>query len=374
MATVSIIDVLSAPNLLGLIDLTKQGLPQIFPPNFTKIHKRVKRDYGEWKTQVGARTVASTTDYGAPARDDQQTNLGVQTAKLLHSFRNVRLPIMDFMNLLKVDSLVDQQMGIDEVVRQVKFHVEKNVNLRTTALASAIGTGNIWIDKTGGILPSSSGAVVTIPFNVPASNQAQLNVFGSGNIIAATWATAGTDIAGQIRALKQASIRQTGYKIKYAIYGLNVATYLANNTSLQTYMSRTAYPVAPFPAGAGPEYLASNEIPPRMLDLEWIPGYTQYYLDNALAPQTFIGNDEVIFVCDPDESGWLQNLEGSYPVPMKYAPVAAESVTSSFEEKWGMFAYGQPSSNPASAELFFGDTYLPAITNGQCLYQAVVAF
>jgi len=374
-ASVPISDVLSAPNLTGLVQLTAQGIPQVKPASFTRIRHQVNRDYAEWKTAHGARGVAQQTAYGAPAKDDQQTDLGYQTAKCLHSFRTVRLPITDFMNLLQVDNLQKQKMGRDEVARQVKFHTQRNLNLRTAAADSALFQGNIWIDKQGNMLPSATNSVVTIPSLIPAGNQGQLNVFGTGNILTNGWQNpAETSIAQQIINLRIASVRLTGYPITHAFYGANVANYLINNTALSTYFSRAAFPTPLYSSGVGPHVLSSGDLPANLLSLNWIPGYMEYYLDSTGTPQTLLGPDEVVFTCDPDAVDFWQPMEGSYPVPNDYGPTSVDDVISAYDEKFGMAAWAKPCNNPSTAELFFVDTFLPTVTIPNCIFQSVVNF
>lgn len=377
MGNVSISDVLSAPNLCGLVSLTKQGIPDVMPPAFNKVRKQVHRDYAEWKTQVGARGLATLTDYGAAAKDVQETNLGVQTAKCFHVFNKVRLPIQDFMNLLQYDNLEAQKMGAQEVARQAKFQTQKIMNTRVAANAAALFQGQINYDKQGNFLPSSSGAAGTMNFNVPSGNQNQLNVLGTGNIISTSWgsdAYFNADIPAQIRNLQVASLKLTGYPIKYAFYGLNVMTYLYENNILEPFLSRAAFPVPAYPNAVNQTILDSGQLPHNFLGLTWVPAYNFYYLDQNGAAQSFIGADEVVFTCDPDEADFWQPIEGSFPVPQKYDFTAPGDVLSNYSEQFGMFSYGKPAQDSPTADLYFGDTYLPAVTNGSCIFQATVNF
>src|SRR5205814_8532625 len=49
-----------------------------------------------------------------------------------------------------------------------------------------------------------SGGETTIDFKVPAGNLSQLNMLGTGNILDADWATAGTDIPKHLHAINAA--------------------------------------------------------------------------------------------------------------------------------------------------------------------------
>ena len=62
-----------------------------------------------------------------------------------------------------------------------------------------------------------SGSDTTIDYQIPAGNLTQLNMLGSGNILNADWATAGTDIPAQLHAINAAMIQLTGLGLAHVI-------------------------------------------------------------------------------------------------------------------------------------------------------------
>ena len=178
--------------------------------------------------------------------------------KLLHSVENIVLPVKDYINLLNYNELAKQKLGIDEVSRQIREARWTQDNLRISSLTSMLFKTQIYYDNLGNLLPSSTGAQTTVNYAVPAGNQNQLDVFGTGNpILSAPWSTATTTIDKQIQALHQAAVELTGYELKHAFYGKNVPSYLTSNTNLGNYFFRDSYG----PDAFGPQYIATADIP-----------------------------------------------------------------------------------------------------------------
>jgi hypothetical protein len=381
MGYVSINDVLAAPNLLGLLHLAKSGIPDVFPDSFKSNKKRCDKDYGEWKTDYGMRQVVPATQYGSESKTQQQQKMGVQTAKLIFTSNNLRIPVSDFMNLLAFESLEKQKLGAEEVVRQVQYAKTALANNRTAITASALFTGAVYYDKFGNLLPNSTNADLTVNFNVPTANQGQCNILGTGNTLTQGWQDAGVassltnagnpaDIDFQVKNLKTQVLYNTGYDLKHAFYGINVSSYLTYNTLLAQYFrfnvdGKSAY---------NPAFVETGDLPMTLFGLQWHPAYNQYYLDQNQAKQTFVAPSAVLFTPDPAECNFLQNLEGTYAVPNTYGPVAAESVTSNFTEVQGQFVYAKPVDDPVTAKIIYGDTFLPAVCNPQVIVQATTNF
>ena len=286
------------------------GIPDVFPPGFWPEGKSVDKNTGTYVRVKGQRKNAKISAYGAAAATRQQLSVEDVPFICYHSAETIEIPAATFRGLIKKDStgsnLIIDEKGADEVARQIKEAAQAMHNLRISAKTSAFFQGNIWWDAKGNLLPSATGAQTTASFGIPAGNQGQLNVFGTGNIISASWANTATNIEDQIILLQQAAIRLTGYPIKYAFYGANIPSYLVQNTTLQNFFSRGQVP--------NMQYLTTGAIPNPLLGLTWVPAYESFFEDQFGVPQSVVGNDEVVFTPAPS-SDWHEIVMGKYDVP-----------------------------------------------------------
>lgn len=372
MATVDLQSVLGAPQLCGMIQQTKTGIPNVLPPGMFNRDKLVEKDYGSYTRVTGTRTTARIAKYGSPAQRRQLKGLEDVPVKLLHTIESIELKMADFRGLIKKDStgsnlLVDEK-GQDEIARQIREARTNVDNLRTGAATQALFNGAIWFDNDGNLLPTSSGAVTTPSFGIPAGNQNQLNILGTGNILSAGWQTTSTDIASQVLGVKQAAIRLTGYPIKYALYGINVPKYLTTNTTLSNYFIRNL--------SANPKYIETGDIPNPLLGLTWLPAYDSFFEDNNGVLQGLVGPDQVVFMPEPSLD-WCGTLEGKFDVPgSSVLGKTGLDLLGDMQTMDGMFAFAavEYSGGVVRIEIFYGDTFLPVIKNNKAIFQATVNF
>lgn len=372
MAFVDLQSVLGAPQLCGTIQATKTGIPETLPPGMFQRDKVVEKDYGSYTRVTGTRTTARLAKYGSPAQRRQLKGVEDVPVKLMHTFESIELKVADFRGLIKKDStgsnlLIDEK-GVDEIGRQIR-EARKNVdNLRVASATQALFNGAIWFDGDGNLLPTSSGAITTPTFGIPAGNQGQLNVFGAGALLTAGWQTASTDIAIQVASVKQASIRQTGYPIKYALYGKNVPKYLTTNTTLENYFIRNG--------NANPQYVTTGEIPNPLLGLTWLPNYDAFFEDDKGVLQGLVGDDAVVFMPEPSLD-WCGLLEGKFDVPAgNTLGKTGLDLLGDMTTMDGLFAYAGVvwDGGVVRIEIFYGWTGLPVIKVPKAVYQATVNF
>lgn len=372
MPSISINDILGAPNLSGIIQSTVSGIPNPFPPAFFAVDQTVDGDTGEYRVFSGSRTNATISPYGAPSKNRQLREIGIKAVKLLHSVENIVLPVKDYVNLLDYNDLAKQKLGIDEVSRQIREARFTQDNLRISALTSMLFNGQIYYDNLGNLLPSNTGALTTVDYAVPAGNKNQLDVFGTGNpIISTAWSNTAATIDKQIQALHQAAVELTGYELKHAFYGKNIPNYLTSNAGLGNYFFHAAYDADAY----GPQYLATADIPNPLLGLTWHKAYQSFFYDQYGVRQTLVGDDQVVFTPEPS-TAWIGFLEGTYPVPTKAGIVtpAEPTVAMSYETRAGMFAYGMASADPPTAKIVYGDTFLPVLKVPSAIFIATVKF
>jgi hypothetical protein len=370
MASVALQDVLGAPQLCGVIQETTTGIPDVFPANFWEDGATVDKDTGSYIRVQGQRQNSKISKYGSPAERRELQNAEDVPFICIHTIEKIELPAAQFRGLIRKDSagsnLVIDQKGADEIARQIKQARTAVDNLRTSAKTSAFFQGAIWWNNKGQLLANATGAVTTAAFGIPAGNQNQLNVFGTGNIISAPWSIASTPIEQQVITIKQASARQSGYPLKYAFYGKNIPSYLVQNNTLQQFFVRNG--------NANPQYLATGDIPNPLLGLTWVPAYEAFFNDVNGNPLSVVGDDQVIFTPDPTDD-WHEVVQGKYDIPGDaMLGSTGMDLLAGLETVEGMFMYATLQTDPVRITLIFGDTFLPVIKNPICLYQANTVF
>lgn len=332
--------------LTGVIQRIKTGIPDMLPAPFTSIKKQVLGNSGRYTRTFGVRTLAPRSEYGAAARKRALLGVEVQDVKLVHMFEQIEMDPLMLQTLRAYDSYDVQKMGIDEVNRQQAEFRQRFDNARLSMIYSMLANGAIYYDANGDMLPSSSGAQVTVDYGVSANNQNQLN-----GIITASWANANTDIPGQLRALKNRALQLTGYPLKYAFYGKNVPSYLTQNNYVLDYLSRNV--------SHAQKFLDQAELPDGLFGYTWVPVYTAFYEDATGTKNSFFGDDKVVFTPEINADVY-ELLEGSYQVPSSFNAVSnMSSALGSLRTVHGQFSYAVPIHNPPTAQMFFGDTVIP---------------
>jgi hypothetical protein len=353
----SIESVLGYVPLMQAIKDVESGVPRVLPDAYyaVRAQDRIVGDRARNFRFRGNRKAARIADYGSPPRQTVLQPRSVQDIALLFSIEKVNFR-QEFVRLLM--QWMAGVYGADEQARQeilnqaTEFKTRFDV-LRTAAVHNTIANMKLWFDADGYILPTASGAATTIDFGIPATNTGQLDPGdGSGAIIAASWATASTDIPSQLNRLKKRSLQQTGRKLRYAFYGSNVPGYLLGNDRCKAYFSFNPTIYQAFERTGRP--------PADLFELEWVPVYTAFNESAAGAIVEPFPADQITFAPDPAPDTWGM-MEGSYLVPTSYQPQGTlEAALGSLKLVYGMFEYAQV--NPLhlpNSEFVAGDTFLP---------------
>ena len=204
----------------------------------------------------------------------------------------------------------------------------------------------------------------TVDFAVPAANQGQLNWDGNGDIIDASWATAGTDIIGHMNKVQIAARLTTGYPIARAFYGGAILDYLLTNTKLKEFLNRN-------PAIQGS--LVAGAIPDGLFGLKWAPIGQAFFQDQNGANQLWFGDDHIVFTPEPAPD-WFEWVEGSYQIPTQLGGVYAGGLdaANAFAKVYGMFSFASVESDPAGIKHNCGDTMLPVLKVPRAIWIADV--
>ncbi len=343
--------ILGAKNLCGVIEGIKPGLAaDKLPPGLLNSTQKVEGNRCTYKKVEGTRKTARLVQYGGPSVTRGLSGVSEVPVVLAHTFEHVFHNPNVLHNLLNLQNETRQKLGMSEITRQTVEFKQLFTNLRVAAVMSAFLKGAVYFDVDGNLLPSSSNAVVSIDYGIPAGNKTQLDVLGAGSIIGASWATAGTAIHKHMTSLKAAARQLTGYPITQAMYGANVLDYFLGNTKLSAIINRNARYQDAFSQG---------EIADGFLGIKkWWPMEEAFFVDEDGDTQNLSTATQIVFF--PDVSlEWYDLLEGSYAVPTDLGSVSADGVgaLSNIMLKPGMFSYAHVISDPVTVKQFAGDTF-----------------
>ncbi len=351
---------LSPDNLIGSVQTVVNGIPEdILPPSLFTVTERFRGNQGRYTRTAGTQQVAPVTVYGAPAGQINKWGLGSVPVTLLHSFQSISFEPLDLANLLSEDGSTMQILGRQTLERNLANFGQLFRNLRIASVYSTLATGLVYFNSAGQLLPSVTGSSFGIDFGVSANHRGQLD-----GIIAASWATATTDIPKHIELIQARSLQDTGKKLRYAVYGADIPAYITGNNFVGALIQRSPAMSEQFVRGA--------VIPDGTLGLTWLPATAAFYRDANNVVQTYWPGDKVVFCPEPDPS-WCGFLEGSYVVPNSTEIAGdASSALSNFREVMGPFSFATVAVNPPGITQFSGDTFLFVLNNSDAIFIADV--
>ena len=387
---VQLAQVLGAKNIIGVIEKVKPGLREkLLPPQLLTPSRKVSGNYGTYHRTIGERRAARVTNYGSPAQTYEPTGVEEVPVNFIHAFQDFPITPSALMNLLDEGNENRQRIGMETIGRQTGDFARTFRNLRVAAISMMLANGKIMWDATGRLTLNSgttglSPVARTIDYGIPSTNKGQLPVprFNTSGavvnnpIISASWATTSTDILTQINALKQVAVLQTGFPLVHAFCGINVKTYLFNNTEYKDYMKRNM---------GAQEALIKNKIVDGFGDFQWHEMYESFYSQDLPNPGAALSAnnaipifpaDAIVFTPDFDEP-WYELIEGSFPIPTDAITAKdAMELMESLEEAYGHFGFAKMGvdKQPSTIVEFQGDTFLPAILVPYSVYIATVKF
>lgn len=357
---------LGRDNLTGVITDVAGGVPSDgLPPGLFGLTRPVVGNTASYFKVANTRRSARLTDYGSRARTRNKSGIEEVPVKLMHSLEMITHEPATLTNLMSPDEAT-QRLGEAEVGRQTGEFARLFQNLRVSSVASTLANGQIYFDRDGELSGSTQTGGRDIDFSVPAGNQTQVDALGDGDIIDASWSTAGTDIIGQMIGLQTAAVKLSGQSVRHAIYGADVPGYLAANTALKDLVANNASLNTAAAAGrAAP-----------VLDLQWWNGAGLFFEDQNGTKTDWLLSDEIIFLPEPNRD-WWEIIEGSLPISQNVgaSASASEDLLGQVTLAQGLFSVAEISSGvPAGITQIAGDTFLPTLKNPNAIFIANVAF
>jgi hypothetical protein len=241
--------------------------------------------------------------------------------------------------------------------RQEAYLAQRFANLIEFQTAAML-RGSYSYDEDGDALRHGfSGGETSVNFQIPAGNLSQLDMLGGGNILAADWDTATTDIPAHLHAINAAMIQLTG---------MGLAHVVLTSTGWQQIVSNNI--VQDQGGSSGPVFqtLSRTSAGEFTVTLRALPWITFHVIDYGLevydgASEVFtklVEDDHAAFLPEPSPR-WVQYLEGS--------EVVTEGPNGPKHERFGFHAWSFPTHDPSGWELSAVLNGIPALYTPKAL-------
>lgn len=372
-ASLTIQDILGWVALTRAVNAVKDGIPNPFPDWLFDVNgsDKVMGNSVKFNRIYGARKLGRVIKYGAPPRHRELQQEELVEARFIHLGEERIFDPLVLQVLREYERYDNADKAKRLVANNVKTLGTMLGNTRIIAAATSLCLGNIYIDGNGNVLPSSSGAVETYSQQIPAGNIGTITDENGNNIFGATgkgsWANPSTDIPLQLRILQETASIVHGYEPKIALYGRNIPSYLTQNDYVLDYLARTP--------GMQSVNLKDNTLP-DLFGFEWVPVWkTGFQLDTGTGftglASVWPANTVTFLPGREDRDAWWSMFEGSYQVPTTLNIQSdAQAAMNSLKTVFGAFGYAQVTIKPVSLSMVLGDTFFPAIKNGNVIYIA----
>lgn len=359
----SILDILSWRNISTAVQKVEPGIPDPMPSEFSTLTESVLGDRTTYVTFYGQRQTAKRGEYGAPSKARTLKQIGEQSVTLLHFPEHIKIRQELMLRLRNPNDLLAQQLAQQEIARHGLDFRQLFENTRIAAKILLVSKGKLWFDGPGNILPSSSGATLTVDYGIGANNQNQLN-----GIIDVSWANAAADIVQHIENVKIQMRRNTGSELEHAFYGANVANYVYKNTTAKAYFQYNPALFQSFQQTPG-------TIPNGTFGIKYWHRMGDSFMEDADGTvQALFGANQVTFAPAITRNKYTL-YEGSIAVPKKYGiHPDVSSAVADVEVVYGMGGYAVPEIDPVGIKEVYFDTMLPHWKTPLDLFLATVAF
>lgn len=372
MANNSIQDILGWVALTDAVNAVKDGVPNPFPKwLFTvKSEDKIIGNSVKFNRYYGTKKTARVVEYGAPAPERALQRQELVEAKFI-SFREKKtLDPLVLQTLRNYENYDNARMAKQLVANEVKTLGTLFGNARIVAVATTLALGNIYVDSSGNLLPTSSGSSKTFSQQIASDHIGTILDTSSVGIFGATgggsWANPSTNIPLQITRLKKLAAMTHGYKPKIALYGENVLGYMSTNDYLIDLLAREGY--------SRQQLMEDNTIPNGILGMEWIPAYEASYEKDDGTKTSLWDADGVTFLPGQDDApNFWSMFEGSNFVPTTIdVQTDAMAALNSAQQVFGGYGYARMTDDPIAVHAIMGDCVLPAVRLPDTVYIANV--
>lgn len=315
------------------------------------------------------REAAPINAKGAPARTQDTRGASKSYFSPIHAFNEVTIPMASVQFLRQDDNPALQNMGIQELRRQMELFGRRHRALRAVTLAKALSDGIVYYDTDGKVLESSSGAAVTVDLKVGATHKSQLAHASNGgsDIINTAWDQAGASILTDLEQIRDAAEYDKAPPPKHVWFHTTAKQWLRANTEIKSYIQYV-------------DAARADQLLNSMSNGSFVVGDYVFHFYNG----TYVGADGSTVrplipitkaIITPDVGDWFRHYECAELVP------TGEGVMSSIEEAlgnvqsvYGDFAYLRLDDNPVKLTMRMGANFLYAFADPNAVWMPTVDF
>lgn len=230
--------------------------PNRFDPETVTLEgpNTVKGDtrFASWRIYDHSRVIAKGRAPGTGPATVSRNPVGDTRISCARFHEKVVMDYEDLGNLSPVmgpNSQVDPG-GQDYITRQERTMAE-HFNNAVELMSVGMLRGAFYLTMTGDNLypvltQPGSGNYITVNFQIPSGNTAQLNMLGAGSIIDATWASASTNIVKHLMNIKSAFANLTGWPMRHCWCTSPMWYNIITNTEVRNTAGSSVSPFADY--------------------------------------------------------------------------------------------------------------------------------
>lgn len=326
--------------------------------------------FGQYDVYNRSRRVATARAPGQVSARIAPQKVGTVNFTVPRIAETIALTHEDLRNRRVIGGSMDtiDSRGMYYIQKQEEFLADRVANAIEFQTAAML-RGSYSYDQVGDdIHQCFSGGQTTIDYQIPAGNKSQLDMLGDGDLISASWASADTDIPGQLLAIRRAMIQLNGWDLKHVLCGSEIWNYVVNNTKVHTQggsVERVFDVLKP----------ADNDSDVFVAVLRGIPWLTWHIIDNVLEVwnasteaytlQPVIPANSAVFLPDPDRS-WATYINGTATV--------TEGPNGVPTDRAGFYPYAYSTFDPSGWNLCVEHNGLPELDVPSCIAVGEVVY
>ena len=308
------------------------------------------------------RTPAPTNSPGHVARPLQTKGVRKRYYTPIHAFNKISIPQQAMLYLEMVDRPDVQNLGREELNRQMEYFKLRHSILREVALSKALFGGVIYRDTDGNVSETDQGGP-TIDLGVSSSHKTTL-----GGIIGTAWDNAAAPILTDLDDIKLQSQVEGKPEPKHIWCNSVVKRWLRDNTEAKAYFQN---------AGLTPtnvDKILQGDVFPDLGGFMW-HFYDATYVDSGgtsryLCPQTMV-------TITPEVGPWFRAFNGSFRIPNTEGVLSgdtADAAASNGRVVYGDYLYLRERDDPATLMMYGGTTFLYAFSDPDAIWMPTVDF
>lgn len=289
-------------------------LVELFPPTL------IEGDTAEWDIYKASRGIGEFNVRNAPSKPVKLSPKGHKTAQCFKAFDHKRLGADTLANLRAPG--MKERAARAHITREQLDLFRKHARMREYCRAQAL---------TGTLTVNQDDVKITVNYGLSASHKPTA---------AASWATATTDIPGDVATWKKLVAKDSGRAAARAYCNSSVMAYMLANDNVKELLGDGAYK-----AQVGKDGHIT-----RFMGLGWRV-YDDGYLNGSGTFVPFISDDKLIITPEPGEWGSMQ--VGGTKIPSDDG--------SELVDVQAPYAYVELTKDPAGVKLLQGDIFLPVL-------------